>query len=54
MNNTLGLKARPNWSATVAFQPGQANEADGLSKMMAAPKSKTVNLNLSIVDEQDY
>jgi len=28
MNNTLGLKARPNESFSAAFQPGQANNID--------------------------
>jgi hypothetical protein len=48
MNSTLGLKARLNESFNAAFQPGQANNAAGLSSVMAANSEKIANLNLSI------
>jgi hypothetical protein len=48
MNSTLGLKARPNESFSAAFQPGQANAACGLNKMMAKKEIKTAILTLRI------
>jgi hypothetical protein len=48
MNNTLGLKARPNESPSASFQLGQANNAAGLNSVTAANSRKTANLNLRI------
>jgi hypothetical protein len=38
INNTLGLNARPNESLNVAFQPGQANDAVGVTSAMPSMK----------------
>ena len=52
MNNTLGLKARPNESFNAVFQPGQAKDTVVLNKMMTTNKRENANLNLSLIIEQ--
>jgi len=47
MNNTLGLKARPNESFSAAFQPGQARNKVGVENVITkAKKMPTIILIL--------